>query len=246
MIQVQSQPLVHGPTKTSRLGSALTVDVTAPQSNLVVERGSHLARASLIVTTSARRIIELSKAGEKVESIAVVGSDGDPTSHPELREITENLRALRDKWFQRAKLCIFTNGFELGTYDLRQTLSMYDRPFIDFEWGTAKTFSSVTGAKGTVLAKLTKQLSSFDHVVIQARFFKGDADNSTDTEVNGWIKRLRELRPREVHILDGTRKTPGGKKLRAAAKSRQREIADVVVEKTGLAVTIHEDEPLLV
>lgn len=245
MIQAQSNLLVHGPTKTSRLGTALTVDVTAPQTNLVVERGSHLARASLIVTTSARRIIELSKAGDKVESIAVVGSDGDPTSHPELREITENLRALRDKWFPRAKLCIFTDGFELGTYELRQTLSMYDRPFIDYEWGTTKTFTSVTGAKGTMLAKLTKQLSSFDHVVIQARFFKGDADNSTDNEVNGWIKRLRELRPREVHILGGTRKTPG-KKLRAAAKSRQREIADVVVEKTGLAVTIHEDEPLLV
>ena len=67
-----------------------------------------LARGSVVVTSSARRLIDLSKGGEKVETIAVIGSEADPASHPDLREITENLRILRTKWFPRAKLALFT------------------------------------------------------------------------------------------------------------------------------------------
>lgn len=245
MVEVTTQSICQGPLKTARLGSALIVDLTAPQRTLVLQRGGTLPRASVLVTTAARRIIELSKGGEKVESLILLGSNGDPTMHPDLREITENLRALRDKWFPRAKLCIFSECFELGSYDVRQTLSLYDKFFLVYEWGTTKTFSTMTGLKGTVLTELTKQLASFDHLIIQARFCKGDADNSTDSEINGWIKRLREVQPQEVHIMKGVQKRDG-KKLRPPAKNRHQQIADEVAEKTGLSVTVHDEDPLLV
>jgi hypothetical protein len=82
---------------------------------------------------------------------------------------------------------MFSECFEFGSYDVRQTLSMYDKFFLSYEWGTTKTFSSMTGQKGTVLTELTKQLASFDHLIVQARFCKGDADNSTEVEVNGYV-----------------------------------------------------------
>jgi len=238
------QAIVREPVKSKRLGNALVVDLTAPQDNLVLKRGSTLPRASVLVTTAARRIIELSKAGEKIESIVVIGSDGDPTNHPDLREITENLRALRTKWFPRAKLCFFSQARDLASYDVRQTLGMYDKLFLEYSWGTAKTFASATGEKSTVLATLTKQASGFEHLIIEANFFKGDMDNSTDAEVKGWIKKLQEMKPKEIHIVSGVPRS-SKKKLRSVTPKRQQQIADIVAEETGLSVSVHEDEDAL-
>ena len=244
MDQQSSEPIVHGPRRTHRLGNVMVVDLTAPQQNLVVQRGSVLPRASLIVTTAARLVMEHSKAGEKVEHVVVLGSTEDPLDHPDFREITENLKALRDKWYPRAKLCIFTNCRDLQSGQLRQTLSLYDKFFLDFEWGTAKTFSSVTGEKSTLLAELTKHLSTFNHLIVQAHFFRGDADNSSEAEVKNWIKKLHEVRPQEVHIFTEPRKIPG-KATKAITKTRQKQILDAVAE-SGFAVALLTEEPLLV
>ena len=168
-----SAPIVHGPKSTQRLGRSIAIDLTAPQVNLVVERGSTLPRASVIVTTTARHLIEQSKTGDKIENLIVTGSAVDPTAHPDFREIGENLRALRDKGFPRAKMCLFSNCREFESGELRIALGYFDKLFFSFEWGTAKTFTQATGEKSTVLATLTRQLASLDHVIVQARFFRG-------------------------------------------------------------------------
>jgi hypothetical protein len=246
--------MVTGPLETKRFGRTLVIDISAPQVALTARRGLSLPRASLIVTTAAREIIILAREAVKVDTIVVVGSDGDPSNHPDLREITENLRALRDKHLPRAKIRVFTATRDLTSYDLRSTLAMYDRVHLQFEWGSAKVFSAVTGEKPTQFATLVKHASSFDHLVIEANFFKGpeDKDNSVDAEVKLWIKKLQELKPQEIHILPGVGSgaaggpNTGAGKVKPAAKSRRDEITEEVAEKTGLNVSQHDDEALLV
>lgn len=237
------QNLLHGPIR-SRWGKTMVLDLTAPQGHLVVERGSTMARGSVVVTTCARRLQELSKAGEKVHAIVVVGQDQDPAVHPDLRIVTENLRALRDKWFSRAKLAIITATPQLEDWGMRSTLGMYDQLLYRFEYGTAKTYAAVTGHPQTQLSKITRHLSGFHHLVVQACFFRGSLDNSTESEVNNWIKKLRSVGPREVHIL-----TPAGerrKKVKPITKARREKIAEEAAEALGVEVSIHEDEPCLV
>ena len=131
-MQSTATQFLHGPFQSERCGKTIAVDITVPRDHLVVERGSNLARGSVIVTTCASHLIELSKAGEKVNTIAVVGKDGDPADHPDLKAVTENLRALRDKWFPRAKLCIFTSVTDIDSYELRATLAMYNLLFFQY------------------------------------------------------------------------------------------------------------------
>ena len=234
--------IIHGPTKTQRFGIALIFDVTAPQTNLVVERGSVLPRASVIVTSAARRIIELSKAGDKVETILVVGSEENPAQHPDIREITENLRALRDKWFPRAKMIL--ESPDASAPAAGPALHMYDSVLQTFEWGSSKVFTAMTGQKGPELTTLTKHLGAYENLVIQVRFFRGDIDNSTEAEVKGWIKRLLEIGPRSIEIIEGA-KIEHAKALKAITKTRQQQIVDETGEKTGLPVTLLNYEALL-
>lgn len=239
-----STTIVHGPRKTQRLGSIIVIDITAPQINMVVERGSTLPRASVIVTTAARKLIEHSKAGDKAENIVVLGSGCDPTVHPDIKDITVNLRALRDKWYPRAKLCLISTCHKIEDENLRTALAMYDKPIVSYEWGTAKTFTSATGEKGTILSDFTRQLCGFDRLIVQAHFFRGPMDNSTDNEVKGWIKKLREVQPKEVHIMSRAG-VIRGKQVKAITKTRVQQIADQVAEQ-GFKVSIQVDEPLLV
>ena len=238
-------PLLSGPAKSERLGMALAIDLGSQDLALAVSRQNRMPRASVVVTSAARTIIRLSKAGEKVESIVGHGSATDPTMHPEFREIATNLRDLRNKWFAKAKLCIISDDPHFESPEVRHSIGVFDKVFIRMEWGTAKTFAAMTGRKSTDLANLTANLGHLESIIVQARFVRGDADNSTEGEVKAWIKRLADLKPREVHIQTPDAKSLG-KKARPAPKSRISEIAAEVTEKTGIPVTVlSSDSPLV-
>lgn len=241
MVLVDTDSLISGPIKTSRLGNTLGFDVGSSEVNIVVSRELRVPRASILVTTAAQNMIRLSKAGDKVDNIVVVSSSSDPTRHPEFKPITENLRDLRNKWYPKAKLCLFSDNPDLGTSAARTALGIYDRPFLRLEWGTSKTYAALTKNKSTQLTTLMTQLKSLERFVVQASFVRGKVDNSTENEVKGWIKRLDEVRPTEVQIIV-PESLPTG--LRAAPKSRIEKIAAQVTDATGLAVTIIAEEPI--
>jgi len=238
-------PIFVGPTKTTRLGNSLILDVAAPQGNLVVERGSIIPRASLIVTTAARNIIEHSKAGEKAEHIVVHGSAEDVLEHPGLKEIVDNLRALRTKWYPRAKTCLFTKATNVNNAEKRLMLGAFDKLFVDFEWSTAKAFASLTGQKSTELAVLTKTLTGQEHLIVQTRFWTGDLANSAAADVASWCKKVAELKPLAIHVLGGT-PTVKGKKMKALTPSKLEKLTEKIADTTGItALCFPQEDPAL-
>ena len=240
-----NSPILRGPLKSERLGAALGIDLGYSEPALSVSRDNRMPRASVVITTAARAIIRLSKGGEKIESIAAVGSEIDPTMHPDFREITSNLRDLRNKWFPKAKLWLQSEDAHFETPSVRHNLGVFDRVLVRFEWGTTKAFTAMTGKKSGDLATLQSNLTHLESLVVQARFGKFDAtDNAAEAEVKAWIKRMSEIRPREIHVLAADAK-PSNKKLKLAAKGRLAEIAAEVGEKTGIPAIFCGSESVL-
>lgn len=240
-----ASPILRGPLKSERLGAALGIDFGYSENALSVSRDNRMPRASVVITTAARTIIRLSKGGEKIESIAAVGSEVDPTMHPDFREITTNLRDLRNKWFPKAKLWLQSDDPHFETPNVRHNLAVFDRVLARFEWGTLKTFTAMTGKKGADLTSLQTNLTHLESLIVQARFGKGEGfDNSSDAEVKAWVKRMGEIRPREIHILAHDAKV-ANKKLKLASKSRLAEIAAEVTEKAGIPSEYCDSESLL-
>src|SRR5689334_20894443 len=237
-------PLILGPKKADRLGVIFGVDLGSAEVVLSVSRETRMPRASVLVTTAARHIIRVSKMGEKLETLLVYGSNIDATLHPDFREITGNLRDLRNKWFPKAKLWLVSDDPHVDKPEVRHSLSIYDRVVVRLETGTQKAFAGLTGRKPAEYATLLNQLSAIDRLVVQARFYKGDVDTTTDAEVKAWVKKLGELKPREVYILNPEAK-PVAKKLKPAPKARVLEIAAELTEKTGIQATILPFESVL-
>ncbi|MEL6430882.1 MAG: hypothetical protein AAFZ87_04825 [Planctomycetota bacterium] len=236
--------ILNGPRETARFGRTLIVDVAAPQMGLVVERGSNVPRASVIVTTCAREIISLSKEGVKVETIVVVGSEIDPTEHPDLREVTENLRTLRDKWFSKAKLLVMTQTRDLSSYETRATLAMYSAVHLQFDWGTSKTFTAITGEKGPVLTQLVEDCHHFDHLILDLSLFKAPVDNTADAELAQLAKKLEQIKPQEVAVMNALGSAKGQKGAKAATKPQRDKVIEKLAEATGLSVHPTEHEEL--
>jgi hypothetical protein len=242
-IPAVDSPLLCGPQKSERFGVLLGIDIGDQEGSLAISRQNRMPRASVVVTSAARTLIRLSKAGEKVESLVVYGTASEPTMHPEFREIVGNLRDLRNKWFSKAKLILLSEDPRLEG-EVRHAIGIFDRVVVRYEWGTAKTFASATGRKSTELAGLATSLGHIDNLIVQARFLRGDADNSTEAEVRAWIKKLGELKPREIHLLTSVGKG-ASKKAKPVTKTRIGEIAAEVTEKTGLPVQQFAGESLL-
>lgn len=237
--------ILNGPRDTKRFGRALIVDLASPQLGLVVERGSSLPRASVVVTTCAREIIALSKEGIKVETIIVVGSDADPANHPDLREITENLRALRDKWFSRSRLLVFSRTRDMSSYELRSTLAMYNAVHLEFDWGTAKNWTAATGEKSPDFAKFVTDCHHFDHLVLETALYKAPFDNTTDSEIKAMCEKLSEIKPQEVIVMCGGGSAAEAKGVKYATKTQRDKIVEKLAEATGIAVHPDEFEELL-
>ncbi len=241
-------PIIIGPVKSERLGLVLGVDLGFQDAALAVSREVRMPRASVVVTTAARNLIRLSKAAEKFESLVIFGSERDPTLHPDFRDITTNLRDLRNKWYPKAKLCLVCDDPHLESPAVRVSLGIFDRVIARLEWGTTKCFTTATGRKGTDLAEIQAALTNLPQLVIQARFQRGDAENSGDAEVKAWIKRLTEMHPREVHLINSDPRVPGGgakQKSKLVTKAKLSEIAAEVTKKTGVPVQVFAPESAL-
>jgi wyosine [tRNA(Phe)-imidazoG37] synthetase (radical SAM superfamily) len=243
--------IVYGPIKLPRLGITLGVNPVPTQregcasdcvycktgvaaSVPIISRIKGLPSSGVVVTSAARKLIEMQRAGEKIETLAVTG-DMDPTGHGHLLEISENLRDLRNKWFPKADLVLLSESRALTCPELRAVCTIYDEPVFRFDWGTAKTYETFRPGAELEYKTVFERLAQIDRVILQASFVQGALDNSSDKELTVWLKKVEELRPREVHITtpEGTRKG-----VKPVSASRLEEIAAKVTERTGTATVV--------
>jgi hypothetical protein len=239
MVVLNPDSIITGPSRIARWGQAVKIDLGGLNSSLAISRDNRLPRAAVVVTLAAQELMRLSKAGDKVENILVMGSEVDPTLHPGFREISENLRALRDKWFPRAKLNLITDFSVLDDAEVRIALGFYNNPVVRIEYGTVKTFHALTGRKTTDLGEMVHQLSTLERVIVRTNFVRGKIDNSTEAEVKGWIKRLHEVKPAEIQITSPPDRARKGQP-QGITKARMQQIVDQVTEEIGATITMLE------
>jgi wyosine [tRNA(Phe)-imidazoG37] synthetase (radical SAM superfamily) len=252
MTLVPYHSIVYGPLKTRRHGQSLGVNLLpSPRTDCgpdclycrlgaadavpIISRVKGIPSSGVIVTSVARRIIEIHRSGDKLESLTVAGNN-DPTMHPHLLEISENLRDLRTKWYPKARLCLVSETESLACPELRAVCSVYDQAIFRFEWGTAKTYQAFRPQAAFDYKTLCERFAPLDRWIAQATLVQGSLDNSNDREVAAWIKKLDEVRPREVQIFTLESRSKGG--VKAVPASRLEEIAARVTEKTGIAAEV--------
>lgn len=234
MTSTLQQDVVQGPVEHPRFGKALVVRPT-----IGTNRANRFPSQAVIVTAVARRLIELSREGERIKSVVVEGDLDDPTKHPDFHEISQNVRELVNKHFPKADLNLVSDIPSLDRPQVRHALCFYDRPFVRLEAGYQKTFAALTGADPKQFKGMVENMGRLesDRLIVQARFVRGAVDNSKANEVNAWIRHLTEIKPATVQISTPSR-AKKGTRTKPITKTRMTQIAELVTAKTGIPVEV--------
>lgn len=154
------------------------------------------------------------KGERKIDTITFAGN-GEPTMHPEFSGIIEDTIHLREKYSPHSAIAVLSNATLVNKANIRQALMKVEYNILKLDSVNEETIQKINCPLGHF--SLKQAINSFktfsQNLTIQTLFVKGyfnnyQFDNSTDEEVDAWLKVLRILQPKLVMIYTIARDTP--------------------------------------
>lgn len=149
-----------------------------------------------------------------IDSITFAGN-GEPTIHPDFAGIIDDTIRLRDLYFPNALITVLSNASLIKNEKIIAALLKTDKNILKLDAGTETTFQAINQPIGNLkLNQVVDYLKKFDgKLIVQTLFVQGydqheGIDNTTEQEVNAWLKLLREIKPQSVMLYPIERETP--------------------------------------
>lgn len=215
---------VFGPIYSRRLGSSLGI-------NLLPEKGKicnfdciycecgwnrdGLGDRKIPSAAEVREALEAKLAQCAADSVAIdsitFSGDGEPTLNPEFPQIIDDTLTLRDRYYPLTKVSVLSNATRAHIPAVFAALRKVDNPIMKIDAPTDALVARINRpAPGYSLARVVEALKGFNgDFVLQTMFLRsGDFDTSSPEVLDGWMKIVRELRPREIMVYTIARPTP--------------------------------------
>ena len=239
---------VFGPVMSRRLGvslgiNLLPVDYKYCTFNCVYcecgwthkkpEGGGGLPDQHEVNELLEKKLKSLKKNGHAPDAITFAGN-GEPTIHPDFPEVIEDTISLRDRYYPESKITVLSNASMLHRKQVFDALLSVDNNIQKLDAGSEKVFQLINQAAGKLtLGQVVEQLCLFSgKLIVQTLFLRGThngtfIDNTTDDEIEAWIKLLVKINPEYVMIYSIDRATPE-QDLQKISFEKLSEIAEIV------------------
>lgn len=167
--------------------------------------------------------------------------NGEPTVHPHFAEIMEDVLALRDAYFPKAKVSVLSNATQLHRPDVVEALLRVDNNIQKLDTVDMAYINRTDRPVGNYdVRRVIEQLKAFGgKVIIQTMFMTDSRDttgNTSDDYVLPWLQAVKDIAPRQVMIYTIDRETPDAT-LRKASPEQLDRIAGLL-DKEGIAVSV--------
>lgn len=193
-------------------------------------------------TALENRLQDMSQHGPTPDVLTFAGN-GEPTLHPCFAEIVEDVRALRDCYFPKAKISVLSNSTQVFRPEVFEALKRVDNNILKLDTVDEDYIRLVDRPAGHYdVDRLIERLKAFEgKVIIQTMFMKGtfegkDVDNTLDRFVEPWLAAVKEIGPSQVMIYTIDRETPDHD-LRKATHEELDRIAERA-RQAGLKVSV--------
>ncbi len=249
--------IIFGPVKSRRLGVSLGVNLLPEDYKfctydcLYCECGwtldsnkkIKLPTREVVKDTLEKKLAEMLSNNEAPDNITFAGN-GEPTIHPEFAGVIDDTIELRDKYFPKALISVLSNATQIHKKEVINALNKIDQNILKLDSAIDKTFEIINRPKTKIsVAKLVDRLKVFNgNLTIQTMFIKGsidgkEFDNTTDFEVEEWLKLLQEIQPKQVMIYPIARDTPADN-LYKISSEKLNEIGSKV-ESLGIKINVY-------
>ena len=248
--------IIFGPIRSRRLGLSLGVNLLPIDSKLCsfdciyCECGwndEHPGRrrfnarkdvSAMLATTLQKMVAD----GTPPDVITFAGN-GEPTLHPDFEQIIDDTIALRDKYCPEAKVSVLSNATQIHRDDVRRALLRVDNNILKLDSAFDATVELINKPQGNyTVARTVELLKAFEgKLIVQTMFLRGEylskrVDNTTDEEVEAWLKLVAEIKPKQVMVYSLDRDTPC-QTLEKVEKDELRKIAERV-EALGIPCSV--------
>lgn len=219
---------IFGPVHSRRLGVSLGINLMPKDGKVCTfdciycecgfnnERRPHSPRPKREEVSEAleKQLKKMAKEGVLPDVLTFAGN-GEPTAHPQFKDIVEDVLVLRGLYAPRARVAVLSNATFAGREDVFKALMLVD-----------DNIQKLDTVDATYVARVNrpilyyspedriKELQRFKgHVMIQTMFMHGTADgydvsNISDKYLKPWIAALKKIRPQRVMIYTIDRETP--------------------------------------
>ncbi|HRY98279.1 MAG TPA: radical SAM protein [Bacteroidales bacterium] len=221
--------MVFGPVKSRRLGVSLGINLL-PSSYKYCSfdciycecgwgRRSHKDNEALpsreaVIAALESRLAELSASRHFPDAITFAGN-GEPTIHPGFARIIEDTRRLRDQYMPETAIGVLSNASMLHKPEVMDALRSIELNMLKLDAGTEETFRRINQPPSRLtLEILLDQMKQMEgNLIIQSIFLRGEyqekrIDNTSDAEVEAWIRCVKEVNPQYAMIYSIDRSTP--------------------------------------
>lgn len=151
-----------------------------------------------------------------VLDVITFSGNGEPTLHPDFKEIIEDTCRLRDRYCPQAKVSVLSNSTQLGRTDVVEALLMCDNRILKLDAATDEMMRRIDlplNAQLTV-ETILQWLEQFEgDFTLQTCFLRGEhdgqqIDNTTAKELTAWYQAVHRLHPKQIMIYVIDRQTP--------------------------------------
>lgn len=223
------EDIVFGPIHSRRLGTSLGVNVLPTEKKycsfncIYCECGWNVVDTKINVPMNRREDIRaalelrLSKnsreQNEAIDSITFSGN-GEPTLHPDIAAIVDDVLQLRDRYCPRAKVTILSNSTNLLRRDVFCALQKIDNPILKLDAGIEKMYRLINKPVSAAFDEIVAKLIEFgNRAIIQTLLLRGEndghvIDNTSEEEFSAWLDIVRRVNPRSVMLYSIDRVTP--------------------------------------
>ena len=221
--------MIFGPIHSRRLGVSLGVNLMPNDGKICsfdcvyCEAGlnaqgagkSGIPSRETVKKALNRKLKAMTEAGESLDVITFSGN-GEPTLHPQFKDIVLDVMKLRDRFFPNAKVSVLSNSTMLKKDSVVEALKKVDNNILKLDSAFSPTLRAINQptSKDVIPEGIIAHLKQFNgKCIVQTMFLRGEhngvkIDNTTDAEINALIAAYKEIAPQEVMIYSIDRKTP--------------------------------------
>ena len=169
-----------------------------------------------------QRLQKMQQEGPQPDVLTFAGN-GEPTMHPHFPEIVDDVIALRNEYFPKAKVSVLSNATQILRQPVFEALKKVDNNILKLDTVSNAYIHRLDRPVSSSydVEKLIAKMAEFDgHCIVQTMFLNGefegkDISNVADEYINPWLEALTAIRPEEVMVYTIDRETPAHHLLKA-------------------------------
>lgn len=249
---------IFGPVISRRLGVSLGINLLPNDTKLCSfdciycecgwnpDRKEHpvrLPKRMEVQSLLRQKLTEMKRESQLPDVITFAGN-GEPTMHPDFAAIIQDTILLRNEFAPKSKIAVLSNSTMLHKESVVEALKAVDDNILKLDSGILETILLLNKPVGRFnLDKLVGHLKKFEGtLILQTMLLKGSFmgipfDNTTDLEIESYIRLLKEIRPRSVMIYSIARDTPA-ENLTGITLSKLKEIGKRIERETSIPVQV--------